>query len=132
MCGRVRSRAGLRVAETRRKRILGLLLLAAGCVGQVPVATDEQPIIGGTNTTSDPAVVLLVATIGRSGQAYCTAEIVSPHVLMTAAHCVDPNELGGAATFQVFLGADINSQGNDQSLYLDVTTTSHDSQSKRH
>jgi secreted trypsin-like serine protease len=121
----------------RKQTILPWLLLLAGgfgmlltgCVAPTATSSTAQPIIGGTTVTTDPAVVLLVATIGRSGQAYCTAEIVSPHVVMTAAHCVDPSELGGTATFQVFLGADINgSMGNDQSLYLDVKETHFNSQ----
>ncbi len=101
------------------------MLLTGGCMGPAaPTASTAQPIIGGQTTTTDPAVVLLVATIGNNGEAYCTAEIVSPHVLMTAAHCVDPTELGGTATFQIFTGSDINgSQGSDQSLYFNVSTT---------
>src|SRR5579859_7631277 len=63
---------------------LSALLLAA-CTGVAPVGSDESPIIGGMTTTGDPAVVLLVAMTGQ-GEAYCTAEIVSPHVVMTAAH----------------------------------------------
>jgi secreted trypsin-like serine protease len=107
----------------------GVGMLLTGCVAPAPTSSTAQPIIGGTTVTTDPAVVLLVATIGNSGQAYCTAEIVAPHVVMTAAHCVDPSELGGNATFQVFLGSDINgSEGSNQSLYLNVKETHFNSQ----
>jgi V8-like Glu-specific endopeptidase len=107
----------------------GFAMLLGGCNGQVSSAQSESPIIGGQNDTGDPGVVLLVATVGQGGNAMCTAEIVSPHVLMTAAHCVDPNELGGTASFQVFLGSDIqSSQANNPSLWLDVKETHYDNQ----
>jgi len=105
---------------------LSALLLAA-CTGVAPVGSDESPIIGGMTTTGDPAVVLLVAMTGQ-GEAYCTAEIVSPHVVMTAAHCVDPSEVGSGAQFQVFLGSDVNnsSQSSNMSLWLGVKETHYD------
>jgi secreted trypsin-like serine protease len=102
-----------------------MVVLLAACEA-IPVGSTASAIIGGQTTTADPAVVLLVAS-GTQGQAFCTAEIVSPHVLMTAAHCVDPNEVGNA-TFSVFLGSDINgSQANQSNLWIDVSATHHDS-----
>jgi V8-like Glu-specific endopeptidase len=88
------------------------LVGAAGCVGGpgTPGATDEQsaPIIGGTADTADPAVVLLVAELSM-GESLCTAEVVSPHVLMTAAHCVDPAIIGETPKkYVVFIGDDVN------------------------
>src|SRR6478609_8408849 len=106
-------------------RISLCAFLLAACTG-VPVGTDESAIIGGMNTTGDPAVVLLIAMTNQ-GEAFCTAEVVSPHVIMTAAHCVAPSEVGSGAKFQVFLGADINgSAGQQASNFIDVTETHYD------
>jgi secreted trypsin-like serine protease len=101
------------------------VLTLAGCQG-IPVGAEQAPIIGGQTETGDPAVVLLVAQ-SNGGESFCTAEIVSPHVILTAAHCVDPATVGSGNSFQVFLGSDINGpQGSQANLYLDVSETHYD------
>lgn len=103
------------------------LLLIAGCSQPIPVGSEGEPIIGGTNDTGDPGVVMVRAT-QSNGYALCSAEVVSPHVIMTAAHCVSPAELGGSATFDVFIGSDMNgSQGNDPSMWLATQATHYNS-----
>jgi secreted trypsin-like serine protease len=90
---------------------LGLsALLLAGCTS-VGVGSVSQPIVGGTNDTADPGVVLIIAQqTGSQSASLCTGEVVSPHVVMTAAHCVSPQTLGtGTFKFTIFLGDDINS-----------------------
>jgi V8-like Glu-specific endopeptidase len=84
------------------------LLVAAGCAPRrTPdgaVAARER-IVGGMPDTGDPSVVMLMGLDQSSGQgAICTAEVVSPHVLITAAHCVNDSSL----QYQLFLGADVN------------------------
>src|SRR6478736_5769536 len=106
---------------------LFLSSLTAGCtsIGGAASST-EQPIIGGTTNTGDPGVVLLRAMQGSGANGYsiCTAEIVSPHVVMTAAHCVDPATVGSGNTFDVFIGSNLNgAEGNDASKWLSVKET---------
>ena len=64
---------------------LGLALASSGCTLE-PAGTEaserQSPIVGGVIDTGDPAVVEFA-----NG---CTAEVLSPHVLLTAAHCVTP------------------------------------------
>jgi secreted trypsin-like serine protease len=56
-------------------------------------------------TTDDPSVVVLVGQVpGSQFATLCTATVVSPHVVLTAAHCVDPDVVGGNAKFSVLLG----------------------------
>ncbi|HZS36446.1 MAG TPA: trypsin-like serine protease [Polyangia bacterium] len=91
-------------------------VLLSGCLGApAPVDEREGAIIGGTLDTADPGVVLLFAQVpGAQNGSLCTAEIVSPHVVITAAHCVSPAEVGQGAQFIVYPGSDFSqaNQGN--------------------
>jgi secreted trypsin-like serine protease len=94
--------------------LLPLLLPACAGPNAAPEAVSEaaSPIIGGTATTGDPAVVLLVSyPADESVLATCTAAVIAPTVLITAAHCVDPGTHGGH-TFGVFTGPDASAYAN--------------------
>jgi trypsin len=67
-------------------------------VEQAPPA----PIIAGTATTTAPSVVE-VFIIGNGSVAKCTATLVTPRVLVTAAHCIKGRT---TARYGVFLGND--------------------------
>jgi hypothetical protein len=93
-----------------RRCALGFVLVALGCTGGVPIDESRAAIIGGTTDTGDPGVVMLLQTIpGQTSSALCTGEVISPHVVLTAAHCTggeDPTITN--ATWQVFLGPDFS------------------------
>src|SRR5512146_1604493 len=94
-----------------RSSALVLLLALTGCTG-VAAGPDviEEEIIGGTADTSDPAVVLLYMTVpGQSGGSLCTAEVISPHVVLSAAHCTGgENPSITNAVWRVYLGPDFS------------------------
>lgn len=85
-----------------------------------PGAPLRRGIVGGDIDKDDPAVVLLYAAIPGGGAWICTAEVISPHVVLTAAHCVTSD--GGDPKFRVFLGWDLNdeAQRKDTANWIEV------------
>lgn len=88
-------------------RSLLLVPLLAACVAPPSeLSTDEQDIIGGELSTGNPAVVMLVGyPSDKSVLQSCTAVLVAPKVLLTAAHCVDSTDHPNY-TYGVFPDAD--------------------------
>jgi secreted trypsin-like serine protease len=106
-------------------RWLGLpFLFAFGCN---PVTTPgngkvSAPIIGGTSDNGDPSVVALFASQpGAQDGSLCTATVISPTVLVTAAHCVSPDEVGPGAQFVVLLGNNLDSSSVQALAVADTT-----------
>lgn len=88
--------------------ILILAAVAAGCSGSEAAETPapvSQPIIAGTPVTGDPAIMSLLSFMGPRG-ARCTATLITPRLLLTAAHCIFETP---GFTRQLFTG---NNDGN--------------------
>ncbi len=102
-----------------------LIACAVGCQAN-PNDVDQSnaSIIGGTTDTGDPGVVALYAAVpGASSGSLCTAEVIAPTVLLTAAHCVLPSEVGEGAVFQAYLGTDV---GSSSGSWVAVKETHYD------
>ncbi len=85
--------------------LLGLLLMGCGPDDESYPAVEQtaQDIVNGTVDSGDPAVVALTVW----GQAFCSATLITPTVVLTAAHCLPPNipEIASAYTdIEVFFG----------------------------
>jgi hypothetical protein len=81
-------------------------LAAPGCIAEkLETGADREAIVNGQLNPGDDAVVAL--TVG--GQQFCTGTVVTPTIVVTAAHCLPPN-LGGVAMNQIELvvGGDVN------------------------
>ena len=101
--------------KNRRARLVPIGLLIAGWWGCGPepagsdpdpaVTATKQPILNGTFDPGDPATVLI-----GGGGGWSSGALVSPHVILTCGHCVDPQ---GAPRNFVYFG----------SSYLDGGTT---------
>ena len=84
--------------NTRLPRLFRFALLLAAWCGCGPesglrdrdpgVAALQQPILNGTFDQGDPATVLL-----GGGGGWSTGALVSPRVILTCGHCVDPHGL---------------------------------------
>ncbi len=113
----------------RIKNLISFLSLVVGCGGMPDSGLGEasQSIIGGTTDTADPAVMVLLAIPKpNSSSAYlCTVSLISPIVLLTAAHCVSPQVVGNTATFRVYQNDDLNTR---PSRWLNVKETRYDTQ----
>ncbi len=91
----------------------------SGCASDVPGRTDAHAtgeradrIIAGTPDTKSPAVVALVHRLGMCGdpaiEFVCSGVLVSPRVVLTAAHCLESMP---ASALDVFFGASITDGG---------------------
>jgi len=96
--------------------LVGLIVFAASGTGCAPTPPDDvssSAIVGGKTDTGDPSVVALSASTSQGG-ALCTASVIAPTVLLTAAHCVLPSEVGPHATFVVLPSDDVNKDTTEQ------------------
>jgi MYXO-CTERM domain-containing protein len=96
------------VSARRVSAGLAALVLGSACAAPPGegVRASEAAIIGGAETTGDPAVVMLVGIpADHATFDACTASLVAPDVLLTAAHCVDPATHAGYS-FGIFTGPD--------------------------
>lgn len=104
----------------RALALLASLAALSGCgpeevvTGPVPLGHMSSPIVGGTDDSGDPAVVLIV---NNNPGFLCTGEIIAPNIVLTAGHCTVAGETTPSATlspstFQVGGGFDpLNTTG---------------------
>jgi len=104
---------------------LSISISLAACSAPPPGAA-TQAIINGTLDDGDPNVVLVFAQVpGQSSGSLCTGEVISPHVVLTAAHCMAPSTVGAGAQFTIFTGTMLPAMGAPPADQLLKVTESH-------
>jgi len=90
--------------------VAGALALG-GCRAAQPTGSIPSSITNGSDDGGDPAVVALV---GGSNSLRCTGALITPRVVLTAAHC----QIGAGTfhDFSAFFGADTGGGGVTQAL----------------
>ena len=101
------------------------MLFVAGCAGSSPIGALSADIVGGSVTSADPAIVLLRGRLSN-GDLLCTGTVIAPTVVLTAAHCVDPRAVGEVASYDVFFGSDLATQGSVAANWMAVSATDFD------
>ncbi|HVK75922.1 MAG TPA: S1 family peptidase [Kofleriaceae bacterium] len=84
MCAAVPASKGRMTTRTVAVSLALGGLMAAACA-DAPIGSDRAAIIGGAIDSGDPAVVMVEVAGGL-----CSGVLISPRVVMTAAHCARP------------------------------------------
>lgn len=99
------------------KRLALILSLALAACGPVdlespatPAASRDDAIVGGTVTTGDPNVFMLIIQANNGTGSLCTGTLIDRRTILTAAHCVDPSILGATSAQLIATNAPSESQ----------------------
>jgi V8-like Glu-specific endopeptidase len=102
---------------TRSRGVLSLVTLlaaaagATGCMAAEDATAHEEDIVGGTLDSGDPSVFMMLRSDGYS----CSAELISPHVVLTARHCVVNQAMtveANPSIFSIYVGRDFRTFTN--------------------
>src|SRR5262245_26304944 len=86
-----------------RARLIGLLAIATGC--HSVVGQRSSSLIGGTADPNDwQAGYLSIYDPVAKDAASCSSAVIAPHLVLTAAHCLDKRFVGTGRQFFLVAG----------------------------
>jgi secreted trypsin-like serine protease len=116
----------------RKIILLGMSWVLSGCLGAPPIDEQSSEIVGGTVDNGDPGVVLLIHQ-KVDGTSTCTGSLITPTVILTAAHCTDGPPPGGQDSYLAFFGTDGQKmQGQTEKVIQIVPHPQYDGDSRDH
>jgi secreted trypsin-like serine protease len=96
--------------------VVGVAGVMMGCAAETSTEQTNQSaseIINGVETTAYPSIVALYGKKpGAEKGMLCTASVVAPKVLLTAAHCVDPAVAGEGNQYWMLTSHNLTDQAN--------------------
>ena len=80
--------------QLRPPLLAAMLAAAPACVDQLDTATTRQDVIGGAPTAEGAFPGVGALYLEALGGAMCTGTLIAPEVVLTAAHCIEPQFIG--------------------------------------
>jgi V8-like Glu-specific endopeptidase len=86
----------------------------AACSGAPEVDARRDEIVGGQPLLDggEPAVFMIYTAYDTGIRSACTATLITPRTLLTAAHCVDPRKAGATASATYFINVPVAPPGD--------------------